>query len=142
MPLKTMVDEQPTLNLTPMLDVVFLLIIFFMVGTQVSELREEEQRLDISVPQVGAASAMTAPPIRRTIHIDRDGQIEIDQQVVSLEELHQILKTARAEYPKIGVVIRGDGRSDLQTVVSVHSACTQAGVTDIGLAVRETSLQR
>lgn len=142
MPLKTMVDEQPGLNLTPMLDVVFLLIIFFMVGSKVSELNEEERRLDISVPEVGQAAAMTDPPTRRTIHIDREGRIEIDQTAVSIPELQRILTKAKGEYPKLGVVIRGDGESNLQTVASVYSACMEAGVTDIGLAVRESSLQR
>lgn len=142
MPLKTMVDEQPSLNLTPMLDVVFLLIIFFMVGTRVSELNVEEQRLDISVPEVGQASAMTSAPVRRTIHIDRNGEIEIDQRVVTIPELRQALATAKREYPKIGVVIRGDGESDLQSVAGVYSACMEAGITDIGLAVREASVQR
>jgi biopolymer transport protein ExbD len=52
MPLKTHVDEQPTLNLTPMIDIVFLLIIFFMVGTKFTEL---ERKMALEVPQVGDA---------------------------------------------------------------------------------------
>ena len=61
MPLKTHVDEQPTLNLTPMIDIVFLLIIFFMVGTKFSEL---ERKIGLKVPEVAGAEALTAAPGR------------------------------------------------------------------------------
>ena len=50
MPLKTHQDEQPTLNLTPMIDIVFLLIIFFMVGTKFAEM---ERTVQLEVPKVG-----------------------------------------------------------------------------------------
>ena len=49
MPLKTHLDEQPSLNLTPMIDIVFLLIIFFMVGTKFTEL---ERKIALEVPQI------------------------------------------------------------------------------------------
>ena len=54
MPLKTHQDEQPTLNLTPMIDIVFLLIIFFMVGTKFAEW---ENNLALKVPQVKETGA-------------------------------------------------------------------------------------
>jgi len=66
MPLKTQFDEQPTVNLTPMIDVVFLLIIFFMVGTQFSEL---ERNIRLQVPEVAGAAALTAAPERRVVNV-------------------------------------------------------------------------
>ena len=59
MPLKTLVDDAPTLNLTPMIDVVFLLIIFFMVGTKFTEL---ERTIALQVPQVSSAVPLSAAP--------------------------------------------------------------------------------
>ena len=69
MPLKTQSDEQPSLNLTPMIDIVFLLIIFFMVGTKFTELSDAEHELDIDVPEVGVAAAMTPAPSKRVVRI-------------------------------------------------------------------------
>jgi len=142
MPLKTMIDEQPSLNLTPMLDIVFLLIIFFMVGSKFTELNDAEQRLDIEVPQVGQASAMTPAPAPRVIHIDRDGAIEFGGRTVTPEELVTSLRDAKAEYPQLSVVVRGDGKTDLQNAATVYGACLEAGVRDIGLAVRTTTERR
>ena len=69
MPLKTHNDEQPSLNLTPMIDVVFLLIIFFMVGSQYSEL---ERSIELEVPRVTDSGALTAAPEKRVVNVFSD----------------------------------------------------------------------
>ena len=58
-------DDQSTINLTPLIDIVFLLIIFFMVGTKFSELNEAEKNIALQVPQVTDAKALTAAPRKR-----------------------------------------------------------------------------
>ena len=108
MPLKTQSDEQPSLNLTPMIDIVFLLIIFFMVGTKFTELSDAEHELDIDVPEVGVAAAMTPAPSKRVVRIHENGAIEFDQQPVTLGELVEKLTEAQTQYPKLGVIVRGD----------------------------------
>ncbi|MEM7317376.1 MAG: biopolymer transporter ExbD, partial [Planctomycetota bacterium] len=69
MPLKTYQDEQPTLNLTPMIDVVFLLIIFFMVGTRFAD---NERKIELDLPTVGEVSALSAAPQMRVVHVLQD----------------------------------------------------------------------
>lgn len=142
MPLKTQADEQPSLNLTPMIDIVFLLIIFFMVGTKFTELSDAEHQLDIDVPEVGVASAMTPAPSKRVVKIHESGEIELDQEPVTLAELIDKLSEAQSQYPKLGVIVRGDRKTDLQNAAAVYSACLEAGVSDIGLAVREQTQRR
>ena len=142
MPLKTQSDEQPSLNLTPMIDIVFLLIIFFMVGTKFTELSDAEHELDIDVPEVGVAAAMTPAPSKRVVRIHENGAIEFDQQPVPLGELVEKLTKAQTQYPKLGVIVRGDRKTDLQNAAAVYSACLEAGVSDIGLAVREQTERR
>lgn len=139
MPLKTTSDEQPSLNLTPMLDIVFLLIIFFMVGTRFSELNEQEKQLPISVPEVSAGTALTAPPKQKVIHVFADGRIHFDDQEIGLDALLTQLQTAKQNYRQQGVVIRGDAGSRHQDVVSVINACRQADILDIAVAVRITT---
>ena len=133
MPLKTHLDEQPTLNLTPMIDVVFLLIIFFMVGTKFTEL---ERKIALEVPQVSDVKALTPAPERRVINVHRDGRIEVDRAFVSLDELVQHLASARREYADLGVLVRGDAEGEFQNVAGVLGACRQAGIAEMGISVR------
>lgn len=136
MPLKTHNDEQPTLNLTPMIDIVFLLIIFFMLGTKFTELSEAEKKIPLKVPEVAAGATMTPAPERRVISVYRDGRIALDREEMSLSELVAELTQAREEYSDLGVIVRGDAEGTFQNVASVLSACRKAGVSDMGISVR------
>src|SRR5210317_1917690 len=99
MPLKTHLDEQPTLNLTPMIDIVFLLIIFFMVGTRFTELEEAEQQMPLQVPEISRAGTLTKSPAKRTINVYKDS-IHLDSRPVTIDQLEIQLTEAREEYPK------------------------------------------
>lgn len=136
MPLKTHIDEQPTLNLTPMIDVVFLLIIFFMVGTKFTEL---ERKLGLEVPEVSEIKTLTPAPERRVINVFNDGHIELDRETVTVQELVQRLAQAQAEYSELGVLVRGDAEGAFQNVATVLGACREAGVSDMGISVRLAS---
>ena len=134
MPLKTHMDEQPTLNLTPMIDITFLIVIFFLVGAQLVEV---EKQLEVEVPQVAdAGTPMTAAPERKIVNVARNGQITLDQQVVTLSELTNQLAAGRQQYEDLGVIIRGDAKGEFQNVANALSAVRQAGIADMGIAVR------
>ena len=134
MPLKTHQDEQPSLNLTPMIDIVFLLIIFFMVGTKFTEL---ERKIGLRVPEVTDRGALTAAPERKVVSVYRDGRIELDKRPVTLAELTEQLADVRRQYPDLGVLVRGDFRGPYQNVAAVLNACKQAGVRDLNLSVQK-----
>lgn len=133
MPLKTHHDEQPTLNLTPMIDVVFLLIIFFMVGAKFTEM---DRQLDIEVPQVSEAAANRSSPTKMIVNVLRDGTITLDGMTLSLEQLTAHLSGARSLNPELAVVVRGDAQGTFQQVAATLSAVRQAGVAEMGIAVR------
>jgi len=139
MPLKTQHDEQPTLNLTPMIDVVFLLIIFFMVATSFSEM---ERDIELELPEVASASALTSAPKQRVVVVQAEGQIRLDGENVSLGELTQRLAAARSEYPELSVVIRGDAACAFQHVAASLAACKEAKISDLGITVRVAEGQR
>lgn len=133
MPLKTHIDEQPTLNMTPMIDIVFLLIIFFMVGTKFTEL---ERKIGLEIPSVADQGTLSAAPEKKVVNVYRDGRVELDRDLVSLEELTRRLAVARSEYSRLGVLIRGDAESKYETVARVLNACRQAGISKLGVSVK------
>jgi biopolymer transport protein ExbD len=133
MSLKTTRDELPTLNLTPMIDVVFLLIIFFMVGTKFAE---EERKIDVQVPSVGQAAAAIVVKQKSVVNVLRDGTVLLDEQQLSLRELTNALRQAQQASPGIGVTVRGDAEGSFQNVASVLSACRAAGVKNMAISVR------
>jgi biopolymer transport protein ExbD len=139
MPLKTHHDDLPALNLTPMIDIAFTLIVFFMVGARFTE---QERKVDLSVPQVSSTAALTPTPERRVINVYRDGRIELDRQSVSLSQLTAQLADTRRQYAELGVVIRGDGQGPLQHVAAVMNACRQAGIKEMGISVRQGAQER
>ena len=133
MPLKTESVEEPALNLTPMIDVVFLLIIFFMVGTQFAQ---QERGFDIELPTVSDAPPLTGRPDPITINVLANGQIRVDQQPQTLREIAALLRRAKENYADQAVVIRGDGDARYELVAEVTAACYQAGIGNVSQAVR------
>ena len=136
MPLKTHQDDMPAINLTPMIDIVFQLIIFFMVGARFTEL---EKKVDLSVPQVAGAARLPPTPEKRVINVFRDGRIELNRRPLSLEQLTRQLAEDQRQYPQIGVVVRADGDGPFQNVAAVFAACREAGIDEMGISVRMAS---
>ena len=131
MPLKTSTSEElPSVNLTPMIDVVFLLIIFFMVGTQFSK---TEQQIDIKLPGVGQLGAMIATPDRREVAIDGNGTAYLDGQPITVLQLTERLRDYRAQYPDLAVAVRADGNARQKDVVPIYGAIRRSGVTNMAV---------
>lgn len=133
MPLKTQHDDRVHLDLTPMIDVVFLLIIFFMVATRFTEL---EHDIGLQLPEVNSASPLTSAPKQRVVNVHEDGHATLDGQEVTLDELMAQLTSACRDYPQLSVVIRGDAACAYQHVAAVLATCKDAHVTELGITVR------
>ena len=127
-------SEDASINLTPMIDVVFLLVIFFMVG---SRFNQQEGRIPVNVPGVGKPQSMVRGPDKRVVEVTREGAIYLDGTVVSVDQLTAELTRAGAAYPDLGVVVRGDGQGTLDTYARVLSACSQAGIRQLDVAVKQ-----
>ena len=131
MPLKTEQFENSELNLTPMIDVLFLLIIFFLIG---STLSESERQFDVQVPTVSAAQPLTSRPDQLVINVNREGQISLGKDVMTLAKLTKELKLASDRYADQSVVIRGDGEGKYQLVADVLAACHKARIRHFSVA--------
>lgn len=124
-----------TLSMTPLIDVVFLLLIFFLVT---SEFEEEEQRLDIVLPTATSATPMTSKPREIVVDIDSDGTFYMRGQRTGLDELQRLLESAVASNPtNQTVVIRADHATTFQPVVSVMDVCNRTGVSDYSVTTQE-----
>jgi biopolymer transport protein ExbD len=133
MPLKTQSNEEPVLNLTPMIDCVLLLVIFFMVGTQFTE---AERQFDIDLPSVSAAQPLTGRPDELVVNITQDGAMYLGTQSVTLVQLEQELQAAHERYEDQAVMVRGDADVPYQAVMNVLGLCQKVKITNVQLANR------
>lgn len=130
MPLKTEQLEEPNLILTPVIDIMFLLLIFFMVGTQFSE---EESRFDIKLPTVSDILAVTSLPDPATVSLTAKGKIYLDGKPTSLADLEGHLVAMKENYPGQAVLIRGDGAMTYQAVINVLEVVKRSGISSVSL---------
>jgi len=144
MPLKVQRDDQTAINLTPMIDIVFLLIIFFMVSSHFTNKNVSPERdIAIKVPQVTDAEALTAPPRHRVINVFDDGRVALDEDIVNIPELESKLTDAKAQYEQLGVVVRGDGACQYERVAEVIATCKKVRIRNLNIAVQNRdSVQR
>lgn len=113
------------LNLTAMIDVVLLLLIYFMVASRLSE---DERTLDIPLPSAANAMPMTAEPSELIVNIDETGKLFVDDKVVMPAELDAIITRAVVDNPlRPAVIIRADRRVPTQAPVSVMDVCIKCG---------------
>ena len=139
MPIKIYQEPEPTLNLTPMIDIVFLLIIFFMVGTKFTEM---ERQIELELPSVKQFGALTAPPKERVVNVYQGGTIRMDKKSYTIDQLIGELHCAHDEYSETSVLVRGNGEGRYQAVIDVLAACRDAGFDRLGLAVRAETVRR
>jgi len=133
MPLKTTVDDPPSMNMIPMIDIMFNLIIFFLVTTSFAAV---ERDIALRVPEVVDRGTLTAAPRARVVNVYRDGSISLDDSQVKLDELARRLAEARSQYSGLKVLVRGDGKGPFQRVAEVLNACKQAGINELAISVR------
>jgi len=115
-----------SLSLTPLIDVVFLLLIFFLVTTRFAEADPE---LDIELPSANESRAMTQEPSTVFVNVDDGGAMFVKGKRVDMTQLELVLRKAVLNNP-VGqpVVIRADKRVSLELVVPIMDICNKVGV--------------
>lgn len=114
------------LNLTPLIDVVFLLLIFFLVATRFAQ---EDRELPVQLPSAANALPMTLEPNELVVNIDADGNYYVRGDQLGLEEVEKIIQRAVADNPvRQVVVIRSDKTTEVQSVVHIMNLCTKLKV--------------
>ncbi len=126
--------DELTLNLTPMIDVVFLLLIFFMVATSFID---PEKEMDVDLPPALSGDALDEAPDEITINIMRDGRYLVAGAEVDRAGLDATLERAARRNPETPVTIRGDRLVHYEKVVSVMDACGVAGLTNLAVGTTD-----
>lgn len=130
----TQTDEEPVLNLTPMIDVVFQLLIFFMVATT---FLDPEKEIDIELPEAASGAEAEAESDELIINVLADGAIVVSGESLTSDELQLRLDEAARTNPQMAVTIRGDRLVHHEHIVGVMDACGQAGLFNLAVGTME-----
>jgi biopolymer transport protein ExbD len=124
-------EEEQEINITPMLDVVFIMLIFFIVTASFVK----EAGIDVNKPEGATAQAKEKANI--LIAIDAEGAIWIDRRQVDPRAVRANIERLHAENPQGTVVIQADEDARTGTLVQVMDAARLAGVYDVAIAASE-----
>lgn len=127
--------EEPAINLTALIDVVFLLLIFFMVTTTFNR----ETRLAVNLPEADAEAAEPVPD-QLEIAVDADGRYAINGRLLAdrqPETLRSALEAEAGETRNIPVILVADAEATHQSVVTAMDVLGQAGFSQLSIATRE-----
>jgi biopolymer transport protein ExbD len=120
--------DEPSANLTPLIDIVFNLLLFYLVSTT---FLDEERALDIDLP--GASTARELPPEELVIHVLADGSVVMGGDTVDEATLLARLRERAASAPDTPVTIRGHRATRHEAIVGVMDACGAAGLTNLSI---------
>jgi len=123
-------DDKPydDINITPMLDLAYVLLVIFIIMTTAAV-----QGIKVDLPKASAAQPLSQPKTK-VIAIDNAGQVSIDAVPVSMSELEQQLRNALASDAELPVILRGDRAVQYDKVMAVLDLCSKLGISSIGLA--------
>jgi biopolymer transport protein ExbD len=125
-------DNQPydDINITPMLDLAYVLLVTFIILTTASV-----QGVRVKAPQTQAAQSL-AKPQTRAVTITADGSIFLDAYPVSIEQLASTLAQYKAANPALPVVLKGDADAQYDKVMQVLEVMKKLDITEVGLVTK------
>jgi len=124
-------EDESEINITPMMDVVFILLIFFIVTASFVK----ESGIDVNRPDASTAEVKERGNIM--VAITADGQIWIDKRQVDVRAVRANIERLHAENPQGSVVIQADKNSKNGLLVQVMDASREAGVYNVSIAAQE-----
>jgi len=130
MKLQTAGKPYDEINVVPMLDLSYVLLVIFIIMTTASV-----QGIKVNLPKASAAPSL-AKPQTKAITIRDDGQIFLDTYPVTLQELEDRLRQQKAVNPSFPVVIKGDAKVHYEKVVDVLDLMGRLDITQLGLVTQ------
>ncbi len=124
-------EAEAQIDLTPMLDVVFIMLIFFIVTASFIK----EAGIEVNRPE--ASTAQPKENVNILVAINANNEIWMDKRRIDVRAVRANIERMHAENPKGAVVIQADNKSNTETVAAVLDAAREAGVLDVSLATDE-----
>lgn len=118
------------INITPMLDLAYVLLVIFILMTTASV-----QGVKVNLPKASAAPSL-AKPKTKAVTINNEGKIFLDTVPVTLPELEQRLQQAKAQVADLPVVVKGDSQTQYQSIMDVLDVLGRLNITQVGLATK------
>ena len=123
--------HHPGIQLAPLVDVLLLLLIFFLLTWNAAR---NENELDVKVPKAASAKEKTATMGDVVVNVKADGNVVVNRRTLTATELSDMLKNLVQLYPEQAVVIRGDETGAYKHIVNVLNICSESGVTNVAFA--------
>ncbi|MEP6821176.1 MAG: biopolymer transporter ExbD [Chthoniobacterales bacterium] len=123
--------HHPGIQLAPLVDVLMLLLIFFLLTWNAAR---NENELDVKIPKASEAKEKSAPIGDVVVNVKSDGTVVVNRRTLTSPELSEMLRGLVQLDPNQAVVIRGDEAGAYKHVVGVLNTCSEAGVTNVAFA--------
>ena len=123
--------DEAEVNITPMLDIVFIMLIFFIVTATFVK----ESGITVNKPE--AVTTVEVPRITATIAVSRDQEIWINKREVDIREVRAVVERLIRETPQGAIVIEADAESQTGVVVDIVDRLNEIGVSQVAIAAPE-----
>lgn len=130
--MKVQADNEPydEINITPMLDLAYVLLIIFIILTTATV-----QGIKVNLPKASAQPSL-AESTTKAITITADGTVFLDTYPVTMVELEQLLRQYKAVTPDLPVIVKGDAQIQYERVIEILDLLGQLEITQIGLVTQ------
>jgi biopolymer transport protein ExbD len=129
---RTSLSTLSEINVTPLLDLAFVLLIIFMITTPLLE-----NSKTLIIPSSATTNAPINPAAVQTLSIDRNEVVRLNEQVIDMATLESRLAALKQADPNVAVIIRPDRSLPVQKLVSLMDALQRADITKVGIATQE-----
>ncbi|MHC4943133.1 MAG: ExbD/TolR family protein [Planctomycetota bacterium] len=130
--------ETPIINISSLLDVMFILLIFFLAT---STLQREEHDIKVNLPERSEERSLSASTKTLVINVRRAGDYYLQNRVRSLDEVRQVLSDAIQQNPSQKVLIRGDREALHGYVAAVVGTCKSVGIQEANIGYQYKTIQ-
>ncbi|GAB1265496.1 biopolymer transporter ExbD [Aurantivibrio infirmus] len=124
-------EEEAAIDVTPMLDVVFIMLIFFIV----TSVFIKEAGIDVNRPE--ATTAEPKDNVSILVAINNNNEVWIDKRRVDVRAVKSVIERLRAENPEGGLVIQADNEANVKTLTAVADAARELGLYDVSIATED-----
>jgi biopolymer transport protein ExbD len=124
-------EDEPAIPMAPMIDIIFLLLIFFITTSVFARMENE---LSITVPTAEMSTTPKRTLGEMVINVKENGNLVVNQKQVTRDQLQLLLTRIAKQYPDQSIIIRGDRKTNLENAIKVLDLCAKTGVWNVSFA--------